>query len=170
MPKKSWWESPFWKALGALAALVTIIGFLLQIFGAVDVYNLLVVPIINFFTFPVPLYSIPLAFLVVLAIFFLWLYLGDKSSPVSVSNPLARADILDDDDVRYVAVLSQTPRTADFLKKKYDDFRYQNEIRGGYSSDRLLKEMEERGLLEFQLGEWKVTQKALAYIDKYHGG
>jgi len=136
--------------------------------GHVDVYNLLVLQIINFFTIPIPLYSIPLAFLVVLVAIFVLAY-ASGSNTVTISNPLARADILDDDGVRYVAILCQTPRTADFIKQKYEEFRERHEYHGGYESDELLKELENRGLLLFQNGKWEVAQKALDYIDKYHG-
>jgi hypothetical protein len=171
MPKKSRWDSDFWKAVKALSLILTVIVSLLTILqwlGQVDVYNLLVVPIINFFTFPVPLYSIPLAFLVVLAIILVLAYVSSGSA--TISNPFDRADILDDDCVRYVAVLCQTPRTPDYLKQKYEEFRERYGIHGGYSSDELLKQLEDRGLLVFQNGKWEVTQKTLDYIDKYHGG
>jgi hypothetical protein len=174
---KSRWDSDFWKAVKALSLILTVIVSLLtilQLLGQVDVYNLIVVPIVNFFMFPVPLVSIPLAFLIVLAVLFGWAYLGDRSSPqsnpISVGNPFYRADILDAECVRYVAHLCKTPQTADFIKQKYEEFRERYGWRGGYSSEDLLKELEERGLLVFQNEKWEVTQKALAYIAKYHGG
>jgi hypothetical protein len=68
-----------------------------------------------------------------------------------------------------VALLAKTPQTADFLKEKYKKFRDYNMLMGGCSSEELMKEMEERGLLVFQNGKWEVTPKALAYIAKYHG-
>lgn len=170
MSKKSWWDSPFWKAIGALAALVTIIGFLLQIFGKVDVYNLLIVPIINVFTFPVPLFSIPLAFLVVIGFLFVWASLRDKSADVTVDNPLARADFLDSNYVRALALLCKTPRTTEYLKQKYHEICDRLGIYRGYTFEYCLKELEERRLLIFQDGNWKITQKSLDYITKYHGG
>jgi cell division protein FtsW (lipid II flippase) len=171
MPKKSIWESNSWKTVIAISVILTIIASfltILQLLGTVDVYNLLLLPIINFFTIPIPLYSIPLAFLVVLVIILVLAYASSGS--VTISNPFDRADILDDDCVRYVAVLCQTPRTADFLRQKYQEFRELHGYRGGYSSDELLKELEDRGLLIFQNAKWEVTQKALDYIEKYHGG
>jgi len=165
MPKKSWWESPFWKAIGALAALATVVGFLLQILGGVDVYELLVVPIINFFLFPVPLFSIPLAFLIVIAILLILAY-GSDSKTV-IGDSLARADFLDDDCARYMALFCQNPRTTESLNQKHQELlsRY-----GGYSFEHYLKQLENRGLLVFQNGRWTVTQKSLDYIRKYHGG
>ena len=164
MSKKSWWESPFWQAIGALAALATVVGFLLQILGGVDVYELLVVPIINFFLFPVPLFSIPLAFLILIAVLYILAYASD--SKTIINDYLARADSLDDDCARYMALFCQNPRTTESLKQKYRELvrRY-----GGYSFEHYLKELEERGLLEFQDNKWIVTQKALDYIRKYHG-
>lgn len=164
MPKKSWWESPFWKAIGALAALATVVGFLLQILGGVNVYELLVVPVINFFLFPVPLFSIPLAFLIVIAILFILAYASD--SKTVISDPLAGADFLDNDCARHMALFCQNPRATESLKQKHQELvcRY-----GGHSFEYDLKHLEDRGLLEFQDNKWIVTQKALAYINKYHG-
>lgn len=168
LPKKSIWESNLWKTIIAISVILSIITYLLQISGKVDFWNFLIVPILNFFTIPVPLYSIPLAFLVVLAILLVLVYTGG-SHTVTISNPLARADILDYKYVGYVAILCKTPRTADFLKQKYQEFRERYRISGGYSSDEILKELEDRGLLVFQNGKWEVTQKALDYLEKYHG-
>ena len=169
MPSKSIWDSQFWKIVIAIGIILGILSSALQISGKVDFWNSLIVPIINFFTIPVPLYSIPLAFIVVLAILLVLAYTGG-STTVTVSTPFARADILDGDDVRYAVVLCQTPRTADFLKRKYQEFRERHGFSGGYSSDELLKQLENRGLLVFQNGKWGVTQKALDYIAKYHRG
>ncbi|MGD0995407.1 MAG: hypothetical protein ABR909_07785 [Candidatus Bathyarchaeia archaeon] len=171
------WDSDFWKAIAALSAILVIIVSLLTIlqwFGRVDVYTLLILPIIKFFNLSVPVYSIPLAFLVVVGGFLMILYIDDKLHPRptsnNISNPLAGADILDTECYRYVAHLGKTPQTADFLKEKYQEFRDRYGLSGGYSSEELLKELEERDLLVFQNGKWEVTQKALAYIAKYHGG
>ena len=167
MPNKSIWESQIWKIVVAMGIILGILSSVLQMSGKVDFWNSLIMPIVNFFTIPVPLYSIPLAFLVVLAILLVLVYILG-SDTVIISDPLARADILDDDCVRYATVLCQTPRTADFLKQKYQKFREQYGYSGGYTSDELLKELEDRGLLVFQNGKWEVTQKALDYIQKYH--
>jgi len=147
-----------------LAALVTVVGFLLQIFGRVDVYGLLVVPIINFFLFPVPLISIPLAFLIVIAILFILAYVSD--SKTVINDYLSRADFLDDDCARYMALFCQNPQTTESLKQKYQKLLHRY---GGYSFEHYLKQLEGRGLLEFQDNKWIVTQKALKYIAKYHG-
>ena len=162
MPKKSWWDSPFWKAIGALAALVTVVAFLLQIFGRVDVYGLLVVPIINFFLFPVPLISIPLAFLIVIAVLFILVYVG--GSKTVINDYLARAGFLDNDCARFMALVCQNPQTTESLKQEYQELV--RRIGCSYSFEDYLKQLEDRGLLEFQDDEWLVTEKALKYIEK----
>ena len=116
LPKKSIWESNLWKTIVAISVILAIITSLLQISGKVNFWDSFILPIINFFTIPIPLYSIPLAFLVVLAILFVLAYTAG-SNTLTISNPLARAGILDDDCVRYVAILCKTPRTASFLKQ-----------------------------------------------------
>ena len=167
MSKKSIWDSNFWKTVIAISVILTIIAsFLtvLQFLGKGDFYNILLQPIINFLTFPVPLYSIPLAFLVVLAIILIVAYASTGN--VTVSNPFDHAEVLDDKSARYTALLCRTPQTTEFLEKDYTRFleRY-----GGYKFEDCLKILEERGLLMFQNGKWEVTQKALDYIAKYHG-
>jgi hypothetical protein len=168
------WDSNIVKAIAALAALVTIVGFFLQYFGKVDFWKFMVLPIANFFNSPVPVYSIPLAFLVVIGGFLLILFISSKLRPspqsISPSNPFARADMLDTECYRYVAQLAKAHQTANFLKEKYQQFRDYHMIMGGYSSEELMKEMEDRNLLVFKDGKWEVTQKALDYIAKYHSG
>jgi hypothetical protein len=165
MPKKSMWESNLWKMIVAIGTVLGIISYLLQISGKVDFFNSLILPIINFFTMPVPLYSIPLAFIVVLAIILVIAYVGGSSS-VTITNPLEGADFLDDKSARYIAVLCRTPQTTDFLKQSYEEVlrRY-----GGYKFEDCLRRLEREGLVVFQDGLWVVTQKALDYIAKYHG-
>jgi len=167
MPKKSIWESNFWKTVIAISVILTIIASfltILQLLGTVNVYNLLLLPIINFFTIPIPLYSIPLAFLVVLAFILVLAYASSGST--TISNPFDRAEILDKECARYIALLCRTPRTTEFLKKNYQEIleRY-----GGYILEDCLKMLEDRGLIIFQNGKWEVTQKALNYMAKYHG-
>jgi hypothetical protein len=174
MPKTSIWDSNIVKAITAIAALVTVVGFFLQYFGKVDFWNYLILPIANFFNSPIPVYSIPLAFLVVIGGFLLILYIDSRLHPnsprTSPSNPFAGAKILDTECYRNMALSAKTPQTADSLKEKYQKFRDYHMISGGYSGEELIQEMEERGLLVFQNGKWEVTEKALAYIAKYHGG
>jgi len=168
---KSIWDSQAWKVILAIAVILSIISYLLQITGKVDIWNSLILPIINFFTFPIPLYSVPLAIIIVIAIILIVESTGG-STTVSLGNlpSPARLDILDDDYVRLLAVLCKTPQTTDFLKLKYREFRYRRVASGGYSFEDCLKELEQGELLTYQDGKWTVTQKALDYIDKYHGG
>lgn len=164
MPKKSIWDSQVWKIVIAIGIILGIISSALQISGKVDFWDSLIVPIANFFTIPIPLYSIPLAFLVVLAIILVLAYAS--SGIATISNPFDRADILDKVCARYIALLCRIPQTTEFLKKDYPEVlkRY-----GGYEFEDCLKMLEERDLVIFQNGKWKVAQKALDYISKYHG-
>lgn|SRR4030067_1368072 len=158
--------SNFLKALSLILAIIVSLLTILQWVGQVDVYSLLVVPIVNFFTFPVPVYSIPLAFLIVVGFLFGWAYLGDKTSH-AISNPFDRADFLDKDSARYMALLCKNPQAPDSLKQKYGEFTREY---GGYEYDYCVKELEERKLIMFQDGKWTITPKAIAYVAKYHGG
>jgi hypothetical protein len=168
MPKKSIWDSQVWKIVVAIGIILGILSSALQISGKVDFWNSLILPIINFFTIPIPLYSVPLAFIIVIVILLIIASIGG-SNTLSPSSLFDKSDILDDDYVRYVAVLCRTPQTTDFLKQKYQEFRERYGIRGGYSFEDCLKQLENRELLIFQDGKWTVTQKALDYIEKYHG-
>ena len=164
MPRKSIWESNLWKTVVAIGIILGIISSALQISGKVDFWVSLILPIVNFFMIPIPLYSIPLAFFIFLAILFALAY-ASSGSP-TISNPFYRAEILDEECARYMALLCRTPRTVEFLKSKYEEYRRQYE---GYSFEYCLKELENRELLRYQDGKWVATQKALDYIAKYHG-
>lgn len=164
MPKKSIWDSHFWKSVIAIGTILGIISSALQISGKVDFWNSLILPIVNFFMIPVPLYSIPLAFLVVLAIILGLAYASSGSA--TITNPFDRAEVLDNDSVRYLALLCRTLQTTESLRKNYWTFVNQG---GGYKFEDGLKTLEERDLVIFQNGKWEITQKALDYIAKYHG-
>ncbi len=43
-------------------------------------------------------------------------------------------------------------------------------ILGGYSFDDYMKRLEAEGYIEYIDNEWLVTQEALNFIRKYHGG
>lgn len=168
MPNKSIWDSRVWKFVVAIGIVLGILSSWLQISGKVDFWGYLILPIVNFFIFPVPLYSIPLAFIVVIVIL---LVIGSAggSKTITSYNMFDKADILDHEEVRYIAVLCKTPRTTDFLSQKYQEFRQSNDIHFQYSFEDCLKQLEHRELLVFQNQQWVVTQKALDYIAKYHG-
>jgi hypothetical protein len=107
--------------------------------------------------------------LIVVIIIFLIIASTSGSNPVRSSSIFDKVNILDDDNVRYIAVLCKTPQTPEFLKQKYQEFRQRHGIRYGYSFKDCVKELEDRELLMFQDGKWTVTQEALDYIVKYHG-
>lgn len=161
------------KALSVMLTIIVSVLTILQFIVKIDVYNLLILPIVSFFVIPIPLYSIPLTLLIVLIVLLVLAYTSGSNtaaiSTAAMSNPLARADILDSQYVRYIALLCRTPQTADSLKQKYQEFFHPNFNPGVYSFEYCLKELEERELIIFQDGKWTVTQKALAYIAKYHG-
>src|SRR4030042_3089079 len=170
MPK-SRWDSDFWKAVKALSVTLTIIVSILTILqwmGQVDVYNLLILPIVNFFTISIPLFSIPLTVLIVLVILFV-LARTENSTPAITSNPLDDADILDNELVRAMAILCKTPQTTDSLRQEYHDILRRSGVLRAYSFEDSLKMLEDRKLLIFTIGKWHVTQKALDYIAKYNG-
>lgn len=170
IPSKSWWESNPWKIIRAISIILTIIAsFLtaLQLLGTLDVYSLLILPIINFLTIPIPLYSIPLVLLIYIVVLAL-IALKIESNTKIMIDPLDLAGILDNAYVRHLAILCKTPRTVDFLTKEYPEIRKQFGITDGYSINELLKELENRDFFVFQNGKWKVTEIALFYIEKYH--
>jgi hypothetical protein len=159
MTKTSIWDSNTVKAIAAIAAIVTVLGFIIQVVGAFDFLGFVILPIINLFNIPVPLYSIPLAFLIVIAGFFGILYINEKLHPVSpsVSNPFSYADFLDDKSARLMALLCKTPLTTDTLKQKYQHI-VNSTLDRSYNYDYCLKELEERGLIIFQNEKWMITQ------------
>ncbi|MHC3130247.1 MAG: hypothetical protein IBV52_09255 [Candidatus Bathyarchaeota archaeon] len=155
MPNKSRWESDFWKLIVTLSVILTIIVSILQIGGMVNFWNLLILPLYNFFTISIPLYSVPLS---VIGTFIVLIILTQSGS-----------DILDNYYVRNLAIDCKKPRTTDHLKKRYEELHRQKGTYGGYTFEDCLKLLEKRDLLTYQNGDWEVTDKALSYIKKYHG-
>jgi len=157
MPKKSRWDSDFWKAVKALSVVLTIIVSILTIlqFGVqVNVYTL----IANFFTIPIPLYSVPLTLIVILIVLLALGQIGYEGN------------ILDHDYSRELAIECDTPRTTDYLHRKFDGWHNRDYLSGGRSFKECMKLLENQGYLKYRNEQWEVTQKALDYIDKYHGG
>lgn len=70
MPKKSIWDNVYVKAIAAIASVATILSFMLQLLGAFDFWNNLLVPIGSFFSISVPLFWIPIAFVIGFFVFF----------------------------------------------------------------------------------------------------
>jgi hypothetical protein len=95
-----------------------------------------------------------------------------QSKPASgyVVDSLLGAEILDIECYRYVAHLARTPQSLDFLELKYQQYCHCHPSAGRYSFEQVIIEMAQRGLLVFQDEKWKVTPKAVIYINKYHGG
>jgi hypothetical protein len=134
-----------------------------------------VAPIADFLTMKVPLYYIPLAFIIVVAVAFVILLILGLLSPntqttlTNPANPLANADILDDDHARFLASLCMIPRSTDFLKQRNREYVVQHGTTEPF--EYYLKQLEERDLLSFNpINQvWSITPKAIDYIAKYHG-
>jgi hypothetical protein len=82
-----------------------------------------------------------------------------------------RSNILDLDYGRWLAELCETPRTTDYLRGKYEEWKSRSRVAviGGYDFEDYMKQLEKQGYLIYQNEKWHVTDKALDYIDKYHG-
>jgi len=162
MPKKSKWYESVWKVIGVLAVIFGLIASLLQVFGAVDFWNLLIVPLSNFLASSVSIFYVVLTLAVILIIsYFLIWFRGH------------RRNILDFEYGRWIAELCQTPRTTDYLRGKYEERERQLPVVIGYRKyhfNDYMKLLEKQGYLKYRNEKWEVTDKALDYIEKYHGG
>lgn len=160
MPKKSKWYESAWKVIGVFFTIVGGISALLQIFGAVDFWNSLIVPLYTLLTSSVSIYYVILILGVAFVALFLLLRFREH-----------RSNILDHDYGRWLAELCQTPRTTDYLREKYEDWESRSRVAviGGYDFEDYMKRLEKQGYLKYRNGKWEVTDKALDYIDKYHG-
>jgi hypothetical protein len=87
-----------------------------------------------------------------------------------VADLLFGVEILDTECYRYMAHLARTLQPLDFLEFKYQQYLHYHPEMGRYSFERVMIEMAQRDLLVFQDEKWKVTPKAVIYINKYHGG
>ena len=166
MPKKSKWQnlSLVWKAIVAVSVIIGIpasIATILQILGAVDIWGLLILPLYDFFTFSVSIYYVVLVIIVLVILSYLF-----------VRFRVFGSNILDLDYGRQMAILCQTPRTTDYLRGKYDEWKSRSNVvvLGGYHFNDYMKRLEKQGYLKYRNGKWEVTDKALDYIEKYHGG
>jgi len=161
MPKKSKWYTSIWKVIGVLSVIFGLVASLLQIFGAVDFWGLLILPLYNLLTSSISIYYVVLFIAVILILSYSLLrFIGHRSN------------ILDLDYGRRIAILCQTPRTTDYLREKYEEWesRSRTIVLGGYDFDDYMKRLEKQGYLKYRNGKWEVTDKALDYIEKYHGG
>lgn len=161
VPKKPKWYTNIWKVIGVLSVTFGLIASILQIFGAIDFLGLLVLPLYNFFTSSVSVYNVVLV-IVVLVILSYFL----------VRFRVFGSNILDLHYGRQLAILCQTPRTTDYLREKYEEWERRSDwvVIGGYRFDDYMKRLEKQGYLKYRGGKWEVTDKALDYIEKYHGG
>jgi hypothetical protein len=62
--------------------------------------------------------------------------------------------------------------TTEYLRQKYEEWESRSKVAilGGYGFDDYMKRLEKQGYLKYRNEKWEVTDKALDYIGKYHGG
>ncbi|HVP93029.1 MAG TPA: hypothetical protein VMS94_04735 [Acidobacteriota bacterium] len=157
MPKKPKWYESVWKVIGVLAVIFGLLASALQIFGAIDFWNLLIVPSYDFLTSSVSIYYFALFIVVLLVLTYLFLRFR------------GRGNILDEDYGRGLAELCETPRTTSYIRDKYEGWVSRSDYSGGPTFDYYIKQLQKQGYLKYRNGKWEVTEKALEYIDKYHG-
>lgn len=161
MSKESKWQfvTSVWGVIVIVSVILGVISSILQISGTVDLWGILVLALISFLTYSVPIYSVILFIgAVILALFLLLLSFGSYGS-----------NILDDEYGRHLAILCQEARTTEYLRQKLKNWLRRDGLSGGYSIDDYLKLLENQGYLEYLNGRWEVTDKALDYVEKYHG-
>jgi len=160
MPKKPKWYESVWKVIGVLAVIFSLIASLLQVFGAIDFLGLVILPLCTFFTSSVSIYYV--ALLIVVLVILSYSVIRFKGH---------RYNVLDWNYGRWLAESCQTPRTTDYLREKYEEWKSRNDVLaiGGYGFDDYMKLLEKQGYLKYRNGKWEVTDKALDYIEKYHG-
>jgi hypothetical protein len=150
-----------WKIIGGFVTLLTIVLYLAQINEYIDL-NQLLLPLYNFLINSIPVYYLFLILFIFIILFYL-IKLIKKGQP---------SNILDSIYGRRVAILCQTPKTTQQLREDYENWKSQSSwiFFGGYAFDDYMKDLEKQGYIKYVNKEWKVTQKALEYIRKYHGG
>jgi len=162
MSKKSVWQTvkSVWKAIVGLSVILSIASFVLQVWGIIDFWRLLVLPLYVFFTTKIPIYYVVLFVAICIVIY-----------SVTRTAKKPKSCILDFTDGRKIALVCQTPRTTDFLRQQYDYWKSQERgiFIGGYGFDDYMKRLEKEGFLKYIDGTWQVTTKALEYVKKYHG-
>jgi hypothetical protein len=131
---------------------------MLQIFGTVDFWGPLILPSYNVFMASVPVY---LVLFIVVALILTFSVIRLKEHQI---------DIFDSDYARHIAVLCQTPRTTEYLREKYEEWRHGIFVQGGYNFDDYMKQLEKQGFLKYASEKWEVTNKAKGYLRKYTGG
>jgi len=158
MPKKAKWYTSVWKVIVVLSVIFSLVTSMLQVFGAIDFLGLVIFPFYTFFTSSVSIYYVVLLIVVLVVLSY------------SVTRFRGHGhNVLDWDYGRWLAELCNTPRTTDYLRNKYEEWESQSSFVGGMGFDDYMKRLEKQGYLKYRNGEWEVTDKALDYIDKYHG-
>jgi len=158
MPKKPKWYTNVWKVIGVLSVIFGLIASALQIFGAIDFWGLLILPLYTFLTSSVSIYYVVLLIVVLVTLSYSVIRLRGH-----------RRNVLDWDYGRWLAELCDTPRTTDYLRGKYEEWEGRSSYVGGMGFDDYMKRLEKQGYLKYRNGKWEVTNKALGYIEKYHG-
>ncbi|MGD6807236.1 MAG: hypothetical protein ACQCN4_09800 [Candidatus Bathyarchaeia archaeon] len=141
--------------LGGVASILTI----LQFFGIVNLPE----PIVEFFTRQI---SLGISFLLMAATALLTYLLLDAWE----DKPQGKS-ILDYSMGRKLARTCQQPITTESLKERYLYYRKQRRLwfPRRYNFNDYLKDLEMQGYLSYERNLWRVTDKALEYITKYHG-
>ncbi len=157
MPKKTKWYENLWKVVGVVAVIFGLLASMLQVFGAIDFLGLVILPLYAFFTSSVSIYYVVLLIVVlVLMSYFMIRFKGGGRN------------VLDWDYGRWLAELCETPRTTDYLRNKYEEWESRS-VGPGIGFENYMKRLEKQGYLKYRNEKWEVTDKALDYIDKYHG-
>ena len=161
MPKKSIWDSSLAKALGVLATLLAILAFFFQ-FGR-DIWT----PLSNFLPSEISIY----VFLVTVAVFVVLIYVLVRVRRLGKTKG-DKSNILDLSDARTIAILCQKPQTTGFLRTQYENMQRSRNVVviGGYGFNDYIERLEKEGYLIYRQNKWQVTQEAMDYIAKYHGG
>ncbi|MEM3526121.1 MAG: hypothetical protein QXV37_01795 [Candidatus Jordarchaeaceae archaeon] len=131
MAKRSRWYESIWKLIGVLAVIFGLIASALQIFGVVDFWDALIIPLYDFLTSSVPVYILVVSLILVVII------LRFKGS---------RENILDFEDARRIALLCQTPRTTEYLRQQYEYWNRGVVIMGGYRFHDYMKNLKDKAI------------------------
>jgi hypothetical protein len=137
-----------------LASIVTI----LQAIGTFDFWHLVILPVYNFLTISISIYVVLVIVAIIIVFYFLFRIIKNRSN------------ILDTEYGRSIAIICQTPRTTRYLRDIFEDWVRHSDYAGGLTFDEYMKSLQKEGYLKYRDGKWKVEDKALDYIEKYHGG
>jgi len=160
--KESMWDSNVAKAIGVIASVVSILTAMgiLQYLGTIDFWT----PLMTFFLSEISVYLIFVIIFIFITITIIVRYLVQRKE----------GSVLDWEDARIIANLCRTSRTTEFLSKQYYNWVSRQEwtLAGGWGFDDYMKRLEKQSFLSYnrQDGTWRVSQKALDYMAKYHGG